>query len=116
MAVIGRLDRRILIQRQDVQRDALGGEVVTWVDVGRVWANRRVIGVTETFNDGSNREITVYRNSYRIRHRDDVDELMRIVDTVVGRERAFDIHGLTRLPEFGVMDITTQGNAFDGQP
>ncbi len=34
----GRLNRRVTLQQKSVTRDALGAEVVTWVDVATVWA------------------------------------------------------------------------------
>lgn len=44
---IGRLDKRITIQRRSATKDAYGQEVNQWVDIASVWANVKPIGGRE---------------------------------------------------------------------
>jgi SPP1 family predicted phage head-tail adaptor len=50
---IGRLDRRITIQRKTTTRDANGGEVVTWSDWKTVWASKADQGSREFRSAGA---------------------------------------------------------------
>lgn len=44
---IGRLDKRITIQRRSATKDSYGQEVNQWVDIATVWANIKPIGGRE---------------------------------------------------------------------
>lgn len=39
LTAAGRLNQRVTLQSKSVTRDAMGGEVITWVDVATVWAD-----------------------------------------------------------------------------
>ena len=47
---IGELNRRIEVLEQRVDRDAYGGEEITWIPVGRVWAKIETTSGTEYLN------------------------------------------------------------------
>ena len=50
---IGRMDRRITIQRKTVTRDANGSEVPTWADWKTVWASKADSGSREFRSAGA---------------------------------------------------------------
>lgn len=45
----GKLDQRIILQAKSVTRDAMGGEVITWVDQATVWAEAQPLAGREYF-------------------------------------------------------------------
>jgi len=47
---IGVLDKRITIQQASITRDAIGGPVVTWMDVATVWAHVHPLAGRERIN------------------------------------------------------------------
>ncbi len=47
---IGVLDKRITIQQASITRDAIGGPVVTWMDVATVWAHVHPLAGRELIN------------------------------------------------------------------
>lgn len=63
----GAMDRRIVIQRRTVTRDALGGVTETWANEARVWAEiPRQTGNEATIADADRGQET---RQFRIRHR-----------------------------------------------
>ena len=47
MSNIGRLDKRITIQRRSATLDAYGQEINAWSDIATVWANIKPVGGRE---------------------------------------------------------------------
>jgi len=76
---IGKLNRRILIQRRTPGTDEAGGPLLTWDDVVMVWAN--VAGDTGlgTIRASGALPAPIKRYSFRIRFREGLDEGMRVV-------------------------------------
>lgn len=73
----GRLDRRVVLQYKSVTRDAMGGEVITWINSATVWAGKVPQRGGRFFSaDGKHYETGL---QYRIRHRTDVKEGWRVV-------------------------------------
>lgn len=73
----GRLNRRVTIQQKSVTRDAIGAEVIAWVDVATVWAE---------VSPYSGREFVALRQAQdeittriTIRYRSGITPAMRIV-------------------------------------
>ena len=76
----GRLNRRVTIQQKSVARDALGAEVITWVDVATVWAE---------VSPYSGREFVALRQAQdeittriTIRYRPGITPAMRVVQAL----------------------------------
>ena len=74
-----RLDRIVELQSRTVTRDSYGGEIVSWSEIDKVWANVNQTGVSENFENESNRDIALRNSTIRIRWRDDVRESGRVV-------------------------------------
>ena len=98
------LDRRILIQNRTVVRDALGGEIVTWVDFATLWATVRRTGAREQYLSGSNREQASVNAVFRIRYRSDLDATMRVIHD----GSPYDILGVEEVGRKRHLDITAQ--------
>ena len=78
---MGRLNRLIEIQRKVITRDPrFGSEVETWVKLDTVWAELVQVKPEERFIRQSNRTVNVSTKRFRLFTRDDVDELMRVID------------------------------------
>ena len=76
------LDRIVELQSRTVRRDSYGGEIVSWSEIDKVWANVNHAGrtgVSENFENESNRDIALRNSTIRIRWRDDVQESGRVV-------------------------------------
>ena len=87
-------DRIIAIQERTVVRDRFGGEVVTWVELDKVWANVLTRNQTaERWEANSNREQATRTAAMRLLWRDGVDETMRIVYDGL----AWDIEGIAEI-------------------
>lgn len=87
------LNRIVTIQRRVVSRGAFGSEVESWDDLDVVWARVNQMGVSEEFENNSDREQALRNAQLRIRYREDVDETMR----VLYQEHAWDIVGIAEL-------------------
>lgn len=73
----GDLRNRITLQQQTKTRDAIGGEIVTWVDVATVWAEKLHQTSREFYgSQKTNAELT---DLFKIRYREGVDTKMRLV-------------------------------------
>ena len=97
MAVIGQLNRRIEIQELRVIRDAFGGEIERWRELGKVWAEVMQTGQDETYRNDADRDQAVRNARMRIRYRGDVDETMRVIYD----GHAWDVEGIA---EWGFRD------------
>ena len=97
MAVIGQLNRRIEIQELRVIRDAFGGEIKRWRELGKVWAEVMQTGQDETYRNDADRDQAVRNARMRIRYRGDVDETMRVIYD----GHAWDVEGIA---EWGFRD------------
>lgn len=72
---IGKLNRRVTIQRPGTTQDDIGQPVAGWVDVATVWANVRYLNGVESIK--SDAPVSVAKASIRIRRRTDVLPNMR---------------------------------------
>lgn len=76
---VGSFNRRILVERQQISEDPLGGEIVQWVPLvgdGMLWANVRFLSGTETVK--SDTQVGTARASIRLRFREDIDPTCRV--------------------------------------
>lgn len=82
----GLLRQRVVIQRETVTKDALGGDVQTWSTLTTVWAEVRPLSGREAIEAG---RISSTANVWiTVRYRDDITPLMR----VIWRGRTFEIN------------------------
>jgi len=91
----GRLNRRIILQRQDVSRDVVGQAKPVWTDVATVWAAVLPLRGREYFESARvNSEITVrvvirYRAdvkpSWRVKHGADAYDIVEIINPADGK-------------------------------
>lgn len=77
MARPGQLDQMVIIQSYRESPDGMGGNEVTWRDVGRAWANVKAGSGNEELNDSRTNATGNY--TFTIRNRSDLDERMRII-------------------------------------
>ena len=74
----GRLDRRLTIQSRTLARNARGDESASWSNTATVWASRRDVSGREFFSSSEIRaDISTV---FRIRHRDGVSVLDRVIE------------------------------------
>ena len=74
----GKLRHRLLIQKPVTTQNTSTGEMqVTWTDVASVWGSMEPLSAREFI--AANAEKSEVTGKAVIRHRDDVDETMRIV-------------------------------------
>ena len=92
-----RLNRIISIQRATQARDRYGSEILTYGELAEVWAEKRRGNrpSSERFLNDSNKEQALRRAVWRIRFRDDVYEIDRILDDA---GLIWDIEGIIDLP------------------
>jgi len=77
MAMIGKYDRRVTIQRRSEVRDSFGQVVASWVDVATVWARRMGRDGKDEFS--ADQHVSVLPVVFEIRFREDVAPKMRLV-------------------------------------
>lgn len=103
----GELNQRIDIQKPNLAQDETSGEMVaSWGALATVWARVRPMGGAERFE--ANRENAERTLLFRIRHRTDIDEQMRIVHDSdnydierideIGQNEGLDIVATARVP------------------
>lgn len=102
---VGKLDKRITIERKEATKNAAGEKVNNWVKVKTVWANIRFERGMEAIRNG--KDTAVRRASMRIRVRKDVDESMR----VVYQRQAYNIHSVLPVDDGRTfMDLVVEAN------
>ena len=74
-----RLNRIVSIEKPTIARDNFGSEIRKWIQLAEVWANVRPAGAEERYRQDSNREQALRRAKMRIRYRDDVYEVYRVI-------------------------------------
>jgi len=89
----GKLDQRVVIQRQDEGADEVGQRVLAWTTFDEVWANVNLQNGKGSVTSG--REVSVLTGSIRIRVRSDVIPEMR----VLWRDHVFDIKAVIPRPD-----------------
>ena len=67
------------LQARRVTRDSFGSEIEGWSEIDKVKANVNQTGVSENFENESNRAVALRNATIRIRERDDVDETARVI-------------------------------------
>jgi SPP1 family predicted phage head-tail adaptor len=75
--IVTKLWARITIQRPVTTQDAVGQPVVGWQDVCTTWADARHLRGMETLK--ADQPTATVKASFRIRHRDGLDETMRVL-------------------------------------
>ena len=73
------LDRIVELQELRITRDRFGGEVESWSEIEKVWANVKQSGTSERFQNDADRAIALRNATIRIRWRGDVQETGRVV-------------------------------------
>ena len=104
---IGKLDRRVTIEQRTDTRDDFGEPIPAWSTLATVWAGKVSEEGSERF-EGEQRHAT-RRVVWRIRHRTDVTEAMRILFdgdhyditaiTEIGRKEGLQIETLLEVPQ-----------------
>ena len=74
-----RLNRIVSIERPTVSRDHFGSEILKWIQLAEVWANVRPVTGEERYREGSKKKQFLRRAKMRIRWRDDVYEVYRVI-------------------------------------
>ena len=74
-----RFNRIVSIEKPTISRDDFGSEIRKWIELAEVWANVRPAGAEERFRQDSNKEQSLRRAKMRIRYRDDVYEVYRVI-------------------------------------
>lgn len=92
---IGKLDRRVLIERPVETQNEFGEPVKTWVTVATVWAEVTPLSGRELF--AAQQIVPEASLRIRIRYRSDIDETMRI--THDGK-----VYGVQHIAEIGRRD------------
>jgi SPP1 family predicted phage head-tail adaptor len=73
----GRLDRRVILQYKSATRDAMGGEVIEWINGATVWAMKVPVGGGRMFSADAKQFDSSLQ--YIIRHRTDIEAGWRVV-------------------------------------
>jgi len=73
----GRLNRRIIVQRQSETQDEVGQPVLTWTDYAFMWADVRVLGGIEAIKAGA--VTSTVRASIRVRMVAGINAGMRVL-------------------------------------
>ena len=87
----GTLDRRVVIQRATITRDAMGEQVETWGALATVWASATPVRDGERFADGEVRSLITMR--FQVRWSPQVASLDER-DRLLFDGRTYDIHGV----------------------
>ena len=74
------LNRLIELRRRTVKRDSFGAEILTWHKLAIVWAEKLSVKPAERFIQTSARAVNQSTAQFKILARDDVNELMRLID------------------------------------
>lgn len=88
----GSMDQRVTLQSRSVTKDAMGQDVITWVDVATVWARRINQRSAEAFAAAQMGDDDVVE--LHIRHRTDVRTTWRLQWGGVG-------YDITSVSDFG---------------
>ncbi len=76
----GILDRRVTIEEKSVARDAMGGEVVTWVTLAdRISAQVQDVLPSKNESVQQGMAVAINQTRIRLRWRSDVDSTMRVI-------------------------------------
>ena len=97
----GKMDRIISVYEATNTTDAYGSNVVTWVLLCKVWADRRELKGSEKWT--AQQIVANISCKYLIRYRDDITPMHRIVDES-GRE--YDIHSVVELGRREGLELT----------
>ena len=91
---IGPLRHRVVIQQKSVTRDTYGAEVVSWTNVATVWAAVEPLAGNERYVNTVDQRIAEATTRIRIRYRDGIDSLMRVVHTIGTYSHTYDIRAI----------------------
>ena len=110
----GQLDRIVSIEKPTVARDSFGSEIRKWIELAEVWANVRPAGAEERYRQESNKEQALRRAKMRIRYRDDVYEVYRVVyDGLIWDIEGIDEVGFRRELELSISAAVSAAVIFD---
>lgn len=107
----GDLDQRITIQNKSVTRNAIGEEVVAWVDGDTVWAH--VMPLRGGAFHAANQDQHTVDARFFIRTRTGLDESMRILWKTVPHDITNIIPGTGEY--LGMIEVTTVNGVKDGR-
>jgi SPP1 family predicted phage head-tail adaptor len=90
----GKMDRRLTIQRAQSVLDDFGGQTVTWVTMGVVWAAKKDVSDAERFRAGEIAATITTR--FQIRWTPELADL-NPRDRVVCEERIYEVYGVKEI-------------------
>lgn len=113
----GKLNRKIIIQRATVTKDALNNDVPGWENVlpgdGKVWASKRDASARERLSASEmGADITTI---FKVRYSSDI-ALTNPRDRILLDERAYEIVGVTEIGYRDGLQITAMARAEGGLP
>ena len=77
---MGRLNRVIEIEHFTSTRDSFGSMIEAWSTLATVWAEKLQVKPAERFIETSARTVNQSTAQFKILARDDVNELIRVID------------------------------------
>ena len=86
-------NRLIELRRRTVKRDSFGSEIATWDKLAIVWAEKLSVKPASRFIETSARTVNQSTAQFKILAREDVTELMRVID---GNAVLWDIQGIIK--------------------
>lgn len=102
--IIGRMDRRIVIEKPTTSRDDWNHPTVTWETLATVWATRRDLRSRERDETRQKTALTV--TEWTIRHRGDITARHRIREQ--GGDRTWEIVGIEEIGREEGLRITAE--------
>jgi SPP1 family predicted phage head-tail adaptor len=100
-----KLDRRVKLQRREVEQDQYGAETETWVDIATVWAQRLELRGDERWQ--AQQAVATTDIKYRIRHLSGLSPMDRLVDG----GRVFDIKAVLEIGRRDGLEIHAEARA-----
>ena len=100
--IIGKLDRRIVLETNTPSQDTYGDPIESWSTLDTVWAEKLTANAFEKF---TGEKLAGFRRiAWMIRHRTDVDNLAR----VVYNSENYEVLGVTEVGRKKGLIITTE--------
>ena len=83
--------------------------IETWSDLATVWARRMPLRESESF--AARQTGAVIECKYRIRFRRNISPLNRLVDTTLGENRVYEVHGVAPIGRNEGLDLLASARA-----
>ncbi len=100
----GKLDQRINIEQNSPVQNSVGEQTDFWTTLATVWAEVVPLKGRETFN--SDQVIAIADVRFRIRHREGLDNSMRIVYG----DNVYNIHSILKIGRREALDLFASVN------